>query len=301
MNEFKFSIIGSGNLGQVIGKVLHRLGYNVLFYDVDRSKLTKLKALGFQVCYSLEDCSRRSNISFICVPTPTVNGKHYSGHVRQVVLGLANLVKDKQEYHLIVIKSTVLPLDVEEICSAAGKGNFGICFSPEFLRSELAEFDFTNIPRIVIGVRDDRPKEILKNLYDSLSRKTCIRYELVFTDVKTASLIKYASNCMLAAKISFYNEFKKVADMLGVDITTIIRNTITDDKKTDIWSFMDDKGWDYGKGWYRRDFLKHGFDDECLPKDLEAFLSFCTVLGQDMKLLRAVKEVNDSVRSEIGV
>lgn len=283
MCDFRFSIIGSGNVGKAIGKVLHRFGYCVVFYDVDRSKLVELEMLRYNVSYSLEDCIRRSNISFVCVPTPTIDGKHYSGHVRQVVLDIVNLVRGKEEYHLIVIKSTVLPFDLEEIYMAAGKGNFGICFSPEFLRSESAELDFINIPKVIIGVKDDKPKEILKKFYEDFSRKTYIQYELVFTDLKTASLIKYASNCMLATKISLFNEIREIAERIEADIATIIKNTITDDKKTNEW--------------YRRNFLKSGFDDECLPKDLDALLNFCFSLGQNMKILQAVKEVNEDIRS----
>ena len=283
MCEFRFSIIGSGNVGKAIGKVLHAFGYSVVFYDIDKSKLIELEMLRYNVSYSLEDCITKSNISFVCVPTPTLDGKHYSGHVRQVVLDIVNLVRNKEEYHLIVIKSTVLPFDLEEIYVAAGKGNFGICFSPEFLRSETAELDFIYIPRVIIGVKDDKPKEILKKFYDNFSKKTYVQYELVFTDLKTASLIKYASNCMLATKISLFNEIKKIAELIEADIVTVIKNTLTDDKKTDEW--------------YRRNFLKCGFDDECLPKDLDAFLNFCFTLGQNMKILQAVKEVNENCKN----
>ncbi|MCL0048915.1 NAD(P)-binding domain-containing protein [Dehalococcoidia bacterium] len=273
---YRISIIGNGGVGGAVGKVFAKYGYQVIFYDVDQEKRKGLASQGYEVAGELAEAVLDTDISFICVPTPTENGRLDRSYVETALAGVLEAASSKDGYHTIAIKSTVLPGIVWESNGASS----GVCMNPEFLRSETAEEDFENQP-IIIGRIDQKATEVLKEFYEDFKRRTRKDFEILVTDATTAAMIKYASNCLLATKISLFNEIAGMCGKLGVDPGVVVRNVIADRHST--------------IEFYRRDFLSLGFQDECLPKDLEAFISFCSDLNYQPELLRAVKKVNERV------
>ncbi|MCL0065405.1 NAD(P)-binding domain-containing protein [Dehalococcoidia bacterium] len=273
---YRISIIGNGGVGGAVGKVFTKYGYQVIFYDVDQEKRKELASQDYEVAGELAEAVLDTDISFICVPTPTENGRLDRSYVETVLACIREAASSKDRYHTIAIKSTVLPGIVWESNGA----NSGVCMNPEFLRSETAEEDFENQP-IVIGRIDQKATEVLKEFYEDFKRRTTKDFEILVTDATTAAMIKYASNCLLATKISLFNEIAGMCGKLGVDPGVVVRNVIADRHST--------------IEFYRRDFLSLGFQDECLPKDLDAFISFCSDFDYQPELLRAVKKVNEGV------
>ena len=281
----KISIIGSGFVGERVGKGLISLGHDVIFYDImdkDLSNFTK------DINYAIEN----SNISFICVPTPTVEGKIDLSYVKEVAKNIGEALASQQGYHVVVIKSTVVPTTTENVVIPALEkytgmeaGEFGVCMNPEFLTeiesswTENKEYkmDFFTENRIVIGEHDKKSGDVLEELYKPLNKP------IFRTDLKTAEMIKYASNCILATKISYWNEIFLICQKLGINSKTI----------ADIVS-IDARIGKYG--------TVHGkaFGGKCLPKDLKAFVSFVDKYHEP-KLLKAVDEVNEEMRKKYGV
>ncbi len=137
-----------------------------------------------------------------------------------------------------------------------------------------------------LGKRSRRGFESVKILkVDGQPYKPEKDFKIFVTDTKTATMIKYTSNCLLATKISLFNEVAEVCKKLGVDLKIVVNNVVTDR-----YSTIEQ---------YKRDFLSLGFQDECLPKDLDAFLSFCKDLDYKPELLSAVKEVNERIKRSI--
>lgn len=296
----KISIIGSGFVGERVGRGLISLGNDVIFYDVvgkDLPNFTK------DINYAIEN----SDVSFICVPTPTVNEKIDLHYIEEVAKSIGNALTSCQKYHVVVIKSTVVPTTTENVVipvlekysgkKAGGspkavsvkalqsKGFFGVCMNPEFLTeiesswTENKDYkkDFFTEDRIVIGEYDKRSGDVLEEIYKPLNKS------IFRTDLKTAEMIKYASNCVFATKISYWNEVFLICKKLGIDSRRI----------ADIVG-LDPRIGKYG--------TVHGkaFGGKCLPKDLKAFISFAKEY-KEAKLLKAVDEVNEEMRKKYGV
>jgi len=287
----KVSIIGSGVVGKTVGFGFERLGYEVIFYDTDEVVVKELSR-EHKATNDLESAVKNTDISFICVPTPYVSGLGFdSSYIVSATEGIAEALKSKDEYHLIVIKSTLLPTTTERVVipilrkyKKVGK-EIGICTNPEFL-TEIADTwtndedykkDFFTEDRIVIGEYDKKSGDILESLYNPLNKP------IFRTDLKTAELIKYSSNCMLATKISYWNEIFLICEKLGVD----------SQKVADIVG-LDPRIGRYG--------TVHGkaFGGKCLPKDLKAFISFVEKY-RNVKLLKAVDEINEEMKRKYGV
>ncbi|MDI6886884.1 MAG: UDP-glucose 6-dehydrogenase, partial [archaeon] len=158
-----------------------------------------------------------SNISFICVPTPTrENGEIDLSYIKEATKNIGIALANKEEYHLVVVKSTVVPGTTEDVVipileKYSGKktgSEIGVCMNPEFLteisgswsKDKSTKKDFFTEDRIVIGEYDKRSGDVLETLYKPLNKP------IFRVDLRTAELIKYASNCMLATKISYWNE-----------------------------------------------------------------------------------------------
>ncbi|MCK4735282.1 MAG: UDP-glucose/GDP-mannose dehydrogenase family protein, partial [Methanophagales archaeon] len=281
----KISIIGSGWVGTIIGKGFSKLGYNVIFYDVvDKNLPDFTKDIGYAV--------EKSDISFICVPTPTEEGINLN-HVKDAAENIGKALFEKSDYHVVVVKSTVVPKTTEDIVipllerysgKKAGK-DFGICMNPEFL-TEIANTwssdeeynkDFFTEDRIVIGEYDKRSGDVLERIYKPLNKP------ILRTDLRTAEMIKYASNCMLATKISYWNEIYRICEKLGVD-SQEIANIVALDPRIGKYGSV------HGKA----------FGGKCLPKDLKAFVSFAEKY-QKIRLLKAVDEINEEMKEKYGV
>ena len=285
----KISIIGSGFVGTALGKGLIGFGNEVIFYDVvnkdiPRSNFTK------DMNYAIE----KSDISFICVPTPTrEDGGMDLRYINEASKSIGKALKKKGSYHLVVVKSTVVPYTSEYVVipslehhsnKKAGEG-FGVCMNPEFLteisgswsKDKSLERDFHTEDRIVIGGYDKKSGDTLAKIYKPLNK-------LIFrTDLKTAELIKYASNCMLATKISYWNEIFLICEKLGVD-SQIIAGVLGLDPRIGKYGTV------HGKA----------FGGKCLPKDLKAFIAFAEMFHKP-KLLKAVDAVNEEMKEGYGV
>jgi UDPglucose 6-dehydrogenase len=276
------SIVGSGVVGSATGKGLKELGNNVVFFDIDANKIENLREQGYQATNDLKFLVRNSAIFFICVPTPDRNRMIDLSIIDSAVKELSKECKDKDDYFLVVVKSSVIPMTTENMIiptiekySNKKVGiDFGICFNPEFLRESNPFEDFMNPDRIVIGEYDKRSGDILEQIYSHF------KCPIIRTDLRTAEMTKYANNCFYATKISFFNEIHLMCQQIGVD-SRIIRKVVQLDKYYSIHP------WEHG----------HSFGGKCLPKDLNAIIAqFNEGHIHDPILLKAVRAVNEAIK-----
>ncbi|MCX5706288.1 MAG: UDP-glucose/GDP-mannose dehydrogenase family protein [Candidatus Omnitrophica bacterium] len=277
------AIIGSGYVGLVTGACFAELGNKVICTDNDSKKIASLKK-GILPIYepglkeliannvknkrlsfitSIKDAVLSSEVIFIAVGTTALeNGEADLTGIENVARNIAINMKG---YRLIVEKSTV-PVEtgerVKHTIRTHLKGNkkFDIASNPEFLREGTAINDFMHPDRIVIGVESKKAEDLLVNLYNPLNAT------IVVTNIKSAELIKHASNAFLATKISFINAVSRICDKVGADVQL-------------------NAGLGYG--------------GSCFPKDLDAFLAITGHLGYDFQLLKAVKTINEEQKNFI--
>jgi len=293
----KISIIGAGYVGLVSGACFAKLRNNVIYVDIDEEKIKKinngispihedgldnlLMKYNNYINASTDYKSSINNteITFICVGTPSdEDGSIDLKYVKESAKGIGEILKHKNNYHVVVVKSTVLPgitrdiiLPILEKYSGKKSGiDFGVAMNPEFLREGVAVYDFLNPDRIVIGSQDKKTSDIIRNLYADF---TC---PIVETSLSSAEMIKYASNCFLATKISFMNEIGNMCKKLGIDA----------------YDVADGMGLDKRIG---RAFLNSGigWGGSCFPKDLDALLSWSRGKNEDARIIRSTIEVND--------
>ena len=292
MTDKRISIIGAGWVGTALGKGLAELGNEVIFYDVVDKNLPNFTK---DISYAVEN----SGISFICVPTPTPEQTPTTSegidlsYIKEAAKSIGNVLATKKTYHLVVVKSTVVPGTTENVViptlekhSGKKAGNeIGICMNPEFLteisgtwsKDEGTKKDFFTEDRIVIGEYDKKSGDGLEEIYEPLNKP------IFRTDLKTAETIKYASNCMLATKISYWNEIFLVCKDLGID-SHVVADVVGLDPRIGRYGTV------HGKA----------FGGKCLPKDLKAFVAFAEKY-RDIKLLKAVDEINEELKKRYGV
>lgn len=290
----KIAIIGSGYVGLVTGACFSHIGHEVICVDYNKQKLEVLKKgkcpiyepgleqiiqesmkqgrLSFSSNIAL--AVRESEVIFICVNTPPrEDGGADLSYVENCSREIARNLK---EYRLIVEKSTV-PVETGEWvyktirANHKKRANFDVASNPEFLREGSAVEDFLKPDRIVIGVSNKKSEKILRKLYEPL------KAPMVVTDIKSAELIKHASNSFLATKISFINMVSRVCDAVGADIEMVARGMGMDPR-------------------IGSSFLKAGigFGGSCFPKDLAAFVHISEKLGIPFHMLRDVLEINEA-------
>lgn len=288
------SIVGSGWVGENSGKGLIGLGHDVVFHDVSRDKVEELRGEGLDATTDLEDAVSRSDVTFLCVPTPATEGSINLDYMSDATEELGEVLKGLDGYHLIVVKSTVVPTTTEELViplleEVSGKDageDFGVCMNPEFMteisNSWTDEEDFAkgfSSDRVVIGEYDEDSGDRLEELYDSSD------IPIYRTGLREAEMIKYANNCMLATKISFWNQIFLISEELGIDSDEVAEAVA-----------MDPRIGKYG--------TVHGmaFGGKCLPKDLRALIAFTKdEVGLDPELLEAVENINLLMEEEFGV
>ena len=292
----RISILGSGTVGTIVARGLKELGNEIVFYDIDGRKVKELRRLGLNATTHLGRVVQGSEISFLCVPTPAKEGKIDLSYIRSATEDLAASLRKKSGYHLLVVKSTVIPTTTEKIIipllrEHSGKevgSEIGVCVNPEFLteihrswtqNASLAR-DFFTEERIVIGEFDKRSGDVIEALYKPLK----VPIPIIRTDPKTAEMIKYACNCALASRISYWNEIYYICQKLRIDSNLVARVAAMDRR-------IGEYGTVHGKA----------FGGRCLPKDLEAFIGFAEELGCEPKLLRAVREINERIKADKGV
>lgn len=279
----KIGIIGSGVVGSATGIGFATIGNRVIFFDINQELINSLTKKGLNATTDLKYTVQNSDIFFFCVPTRDKDGKIDLSIMESAIKDFSTLCKDKDEYFLVVIKSTIIPKTTENVIvpliekySAKNVGqDFGICFNPEFLRDKHAVEDFMNPDRIVIGEYDKKSGDTLAELYSSF------KCPIIRTDMRTAEMTKYANNCFYATKISFFNEMHIMCKQIGAD-SNVIRKVVQLDK------FYGVHPWEHG----------HSFGGKCLPKDLNALIAlFNDGEIHDPVLLKAVRKVNIDIDS----
>lgn len=293
------SIIGSGYVGLVSGACFAELGNHVVCADNDRKKINGLKK-GIVPIYepglqelitgnlknkrlkftaSIKEAVEASEVIFIAVGTPALeNGEADLTGIENVA---SNIAQNMDGYRLIVEKSTV-PV---ETCAwikktiatyIKNKHKFDVVSNPEFLREGSAINDFNHADRIVLGVESAKAKQIMTNLYQPLNRP------ILITNIKSAELIKHASNAFLATKISFINALSRICDRVGADVKEVAQGMGLDNR---IGRYFLHAGIGYG--------------GSCFPKDIEAFINIADKLGYDFQILKAVRNTNDEQKKYV--
>ena len=301
----RISIVGTGYVGLSTGAGFASKGNDVICVDIDREKIESINAgkspiyepgLGeclkevlrkgrFRATADLKDAVLNSEISFISVPTPQSDSDSADlSYIRKASGDIGLILKCKEGYHVVVVKSTVVPGTTEDVVvpmleKASGKQagrDFGVCMNPEFLREGRALVDFLRPDRIVIGSMDSRAGDALESLYDNFD-STVLR-----TGIKTAEMIKYASNALLATKISFSNEIGNICKGLGIDVYDVMKGVGMDSRICPR-------------------FLQAGagFGGSCFPKDVSALVQKSKELGHDAKLLKEVLGTNERQKVKI--
>jgi len=284
----KIGIIGLGYVGLITGVGFASLGNKVFGIDVDEKKIEKInkgespiyeKDLESKLKENKENFTATTKIEelkdceiiFICVGTPSKeDGSIDLKYIKQAAEDISKIL---DSYKIIVVKSTVIPGTTESLIKILGKKvgrDFGLAMNPEFLKEGSALKDFFEPDRIVVGSYDEKTKEILEELYKDFN---CPK---IFTNIKTAEMIKYASNAFLATKISFINEIGNICKKLGIDV----------------YDVAEGMGYDKRIG---REFLNAGigFGGSCFPKDVKALIAKAKEIGYDPKLLQEVIEINE--------
>jgi UDPglucose 6-dehydrogenase len=305
------SIIGTGYVGLVSGACLADRGHNVVCVDIDKRKVDSINSgqapiheLGLPELLKRNVGSRLSatmdlaaavagsDITFIAVGTPAVDGHIDLRFVEQAAAEIGRALRDKKNYHTLVVKSTVIPGSTDGVVrqsaeKASGKvagRDFGLGMNPEFLTEGRAIEDFMTPDRIVIGGIDRRSQDVLQRVYASFDKTPTIR-----TNCRTAEMIKYASNSLLATMISFSNEIARLCSAVGdIDALDVMRGV---HQSLYLTSYV--KNQEPVKA-ALSSFLEAGcgFGGSCLPKDVTALVAQGADLGIQTPMLRAVLDVN---------
>ena len=312
------SIIGTGYVGLVTGVCLTEKGHQVVCVDVDQEKVDKINQaispiyeegleellkkninINLKVTTDLHKSVIETDISFIAVGTPFNGSEIDLTYVKEVAYQIGKSLQKKSSYHLVVMKSTVVPGTTDEVVlpileNASGKKagvDFGVGMNPEFLREGEAIDDYMSPDRIVFGGIDERSIDVLEKLYSVFEGVDKLK-----TNNKTAEMIKYTSNSLFATMISFSNEIGNLCSSIGgVDVVDVMRGVHLDKRLSPI-NLNGDR--------IVPSFTTYleagcGFGGSCFPKDVKALVSFGKKVGRSMQLLNAVIRVNEEQPKQI--
>ena len=289
----EIAIIGSGYVGLVAGACFAESGNDVICADIDEAKIAKLrkaeapiyepgledflernireKRLSFTT--SVKEAVEKSKVIFIAVGTP--QDEDGSADLRHVTAVAEEIGKAMNGYKVVVDKSTV-PVGtankVRETISKFTKHEFDVVSNPEFLKEGAALDDFLKPDRVVVGVANERSEKIMRELYAPFVRTN---NPIIVMDVPSAEMTKYAANTMLATRISFMNEISNLCEKVGANIESV-RIGIGTDSRIGM-SFL---------------FPGIGYGGSCFPKDVLALMKTAKDYGTELKIARAVEDVN---------
>ena len=295
----KITVVGTGYVGLVSGACLAEMGHQVMCVDNDQDKIDKLRQGIIPIYeYGLEGLVAENvkhhrleftteisegvahgQIIFIAVGTPP--DEDGSADLKYVLQVADSIGQSMQDYRVVVTKSTV-PVGtaekVRETLQAALQKRgadieFSVASNPEFLKEGAAVEDFMKPDRIVIGTDDERAMELLRKLYAPFNRN---HERVIFMDIPSAELTKYAANSMLATKISFMNEVANLAELLGADIESVRRGIGSDPRIG-----------------YHFIYPGCGYGGSCFPKDVQALAKTAASNGFETRILNAVEAVNN--------
>lgn len=290
-------IIGTGYVGLVTGACFAEMGHHVICLDIDNKKINNLKKgiipiyepglaesvqrsfladrLEFTTDY--KEGVSKSDICFICVPTPSCDdGSCDLSYIDNAARMIAKVMDD---YKIIINKSTAPVGTVERIELIINENlenktiPFDVVSNPEFLKEGSAISDCMKPDRIIIGTRGEKAKKTLQKLYKGF---TLNHDRILFMDIRSAEMSKYASNAMLATRISFMNEMAHICSLVGADINEV-RQGIGSDKRIG-YSFL---------------YAGIGYGGSCFPKDIRALSSLARAKGYKTELLDAVESINN--------
>ena len=306
----KVSVIGTGYVGLVSGVCLAEKGHSVICVDIDPAKVDMINAAqppiyeaGLEALLKKNTGSRlkastdlrtavlESDISLIAVGTPFDGDRIDLKYIRQVAQEIGEVLRDKPTFHAVIVKSTVVPGTTDGVVApilakASGRTpsvDFGVGMNPEFLKEGDAIEDFMNPDRVVLGGMDDRTVDMLAELYSVFEG-----VDLVRCDTRTAEMIKYTANSLLATLISFSNEIGNLCSMMGVDTVDAMHGMHLDKRFMPI---LED-GTRVRPGMISYLASGCGFGGSCFPKDVKALIAHGESVGHDMSLLKAVIDVN---------
>jgi UDPglucose 6-dehydrogenase len=289
------AIIGSGYVGLVAGACLAETGNDVTCVDVDADKIARLQrneipiyepGLEPMVKRNQEEgrltfttdigaAVRNARVIFIAVGTPP--GEDGSADLTHVLSVAREVGRHMNDPKIVVTKSTV-PVGTAEKVRAAVRSQteiaFAICSNPEFLKEGAAIDDFMKPDRVVIGVDDEEAKGIMGELYSPFTRQGGNR--ILFMDIASAEVTKYAANAMLATRISFMNQMALFCELVGADVNQV-RLGIGSDQRI-------------GRAFL---YPGPGYGGSCFPKDVKALIRTSEELGLSLEVLKAVEQVNE--------
>ncbi|MCH7412038.1 UDP-glucose/GDP-mannose dehydrogenase family protein [Belliella sp. R4-6] len=296
----KITVIGTGYVGLVSGACFAEVGINVVCVDVDQKKIENLKN-GIMPIYEpgLEEIVKRnyasgrlhfttdlseaingSEVAFIAVGTPP--GEDGSADLRYV-LAVAHEIGTRMTDFIVVATKSTVPVTtgdkvraiVKEALDKRGSElPFAVASNPEFLKEGAAVEDFMKPDRIVIGVDDERAKEFMKRLYKPFQLNSD---RIIFMDIPSAEMTKYAANAILATKISFMNDIANLCELVGAN-ANLVRKGIGSDHRIGT-KFI---------------YPGVGYGGSCFPKDVKAIIKTGKQYGYELNVLQAVEEVNDA-------
>ena len=299
----KIAIVGTGYVGLVTGTCFAEIGVNVTCVDTNSEKIESLqkgvipiyengleemvlrnvKAKRLKFTTSLESCLNDVEVIFSAVGTPP--DEDGSADLSYVLEVARTIGRHMNQYKLVVTKSTV-PVGIarrvraaiqEELDKRGVTIEFDVASNPEFLKEGNAISDFMSPDRVVVGVESARAEKLMSKLYKPFLLNN---FRVIFMDIPSAEMTKYAANSMLATRISFMNDIANLCELVGADVN-MVRSGIGSDTRIG------------------RKFLYPGigYGGSCFPKDVKALIKTAEQNGYTMRVLRAVEEVNEAQKS----
>ena len=299
----KIAIVGTGYVGLVSGTCFAEIGVNVTCVDTNKEKIESLqkgnipiyengleemvlrnmKAKRLKFTTSLESCLDDVEVIFSAVGTPP--DEDGSADLKYVLEVARTIGRNMKQYKLVVTKSTV-PVGTaskvraviqEELDKRGVKVDFDVASNPEFLKEGNAISDFMSPDRVVVGVESARAEKLMSKLYKPFLLNN---FRVIFMDIPSAEMTKYAANSMLATRISFMNDIANLCEIVGADVN-MVRSGIGSDTRIG------------------RKFLYPGigYGGSCFPKDVKALIKTAEQNGYTMRVLTAVEEVNENQKS----
>lgn len=295
----KIVVVGTGYVGLVTGTCLAEVGIDVVCVDVDTKKIENLKQ-GILPIYepgldklvhrnydkgrlkfstNLSESVKGADVAFIAVGTPP--GEDGSADLQYVLTVARQIGENMNDYGVIITKSTVpvgtagkVKSAIQNALDARGLSiDYDVASNPEFLKEGAAVNDFMKPDRIVVGIESERARKVLEKLYHPFVLNG---HPVIFMDIASAEMTKYAANAMLATKISFMNDIANLCEVMGADVN-LVRKGIGSDPRI-------------GNKFI---YPGIGYGGSCFPKDVKALVRTARENGYEMRILQSVEDVNE--------
>lgn len=299
----KITIVGTGYVGLVTGTCFAEVGIEVVCVDIDTKKIDNLRKGvipiyepglddmvarntekgRLQFSTDLTSCVNDADVIFIAVGTPP--DEDGSADLKYV-LDVARTIGQHMEDHTLIVTKSTVPVGTAKKVRQAVQGEidkrgvnieFDVASNPEFLKEGDAISDFMKPDRIVVGVESGKAEEIMSRLYKPF---TLNGHPVIFMDVPSAEMTKYAANAMLATKISFMNDVANLCEIMGADVN-MVRKGIGSDSRIG----------------HKFIYPGIGYGGSCFPKDVKALIKTADSVGYSLRILKAVEDVNEDQKS----